>query len=122
MIPGMDFLFVTDTSLLTWHNLFHTVEGIVALATIALALVTASLAGATLVMATKTASLADSTRDEVAAFGRQIELDERTLGVLQEQVDVQRLASESTIRPVLVDVNRPLDPAEIGDGMAVRQH
>jgi hypothetical protein len=116
---------------LTTHNLLHTVEGWVAMATIAVALVTASLAAATFFMARKTAALAGSTRDEVKAIGQQIDLERESVEVLREQVEVQRadvevarLSSEATIRPVLVDMKRPLRPEEnpLQGGIAIEQH
>jgi hypothetical protein len=54
-----------DTSVLTWHNLFHTIEGIVAVATLALAAATVGLAFMTWRMAVKTRELAASTADEI---------------------------------------------------------
>jgi hypothetical protein len=109
----------------TWDNLFRTVEGLVAVGTIALAVVTGLLAGATLWVARKTASLAGSTRDEVAAVADQVELSRQTVEAMRDQVEVARsevelakVSVEAPIRPVLVDVRRPMDPDEVEGGTA----
>jgi hypothetical protein len=60
---------------LTWHNLFNTIEGIVAVATFTLAAVTVVLAWRTSVMASKTADLAEFTKEDVALARTAVEAD-----------------------------------------------
>jgi hypothetical protein len=128
-VMSMIFQATPDTSMLTWHNLFHTVEGIVAVATIALASVTALLVAATYWMARKTAVLAASTRQEVGAVAEQIGLQREQTAALRDQVNVSQAEVEvsqasvnATIRPVLVDLPRPLFPESVGGGLAEDYH
>jgi hypothetical protein len=120
---------LAEATRLTWHNLFSTVDGLVAIGTI-------GLAAATAILALKTASLAGSTREEAQAVGREIELSRQTLDAVRDQADaireqaetargeveVMRAGLETQIRPVLVDVRRPTDPAELAEagGQALR--
>jgi hypothetical protein len=73
---------LTAATPLTTHDFFESVEGIVALSTIALAVGTAGLAGATMIAAR-------AARDEVLA--------------VKEQVQVERGVVASTFRPLLVN-------------------
>jgi hypothetical protein len=95
----------------TVHNLFHTVEGLVAVGTIALAFVTGVLAAATLRMASQTKSLAKSTQSEVKTVGEEIELSRESLHAMRDQAESTRdqarfaqMALEATFRPILISV------------------
>jgi hypothetical protein len=89
---------------ISFHNLFETVEGLVAIGTIALALATAGLA-------LSTRRVARSTDKEVKAVGEQIELSrqateavERQAASTEAQVVVARASVEATFRPVLTNL------------------
>jgi hypothetical protein len=89
---------------LTWHSLLHTVEGLVALGTLALAggtLVVASVTGwtahRTRQLAVATMKVATSTEREVKAVVDQAE-------AAAQQVEVSREALLATYRPRLVNV------------------
>jgi hypothetical protein len=78
-----------DLTPVTWHSLW-TVEGLVALGTLALAFVTAFLAWRTSKMASKTATLATST--------------EQLAKLTEQDLALSRVAIEADVRPVLVAV------------------
>jgi hypothetical protein len=102
---------VHDVSHLTWHNLFHTIDGMVALATIALAVVTAALAVMTWWLAGQTRSLVKAAKEELKSVADEIEISRETMAEVREQTaasreqaTVARLSMESTFRPVIVNV------------------
>jgi hypothetical protein len=80
---------------LTTHNLFHTVEGWVAIGTIALALATGVLATAALVTARRTKRLAVETKGIAAETER---LTDETKGL----ADLQRRALQAAVKPTLM--------------------
>src|SRR6266550_5149539 len=85
-----------DLTPVTWHALW-TVEGLVALGTLALALVTTFLAWRTSKMASKTATLATSTEQLATST-------ERLAKLTEEDLALSRVAIEADVRPVLVAV------------------
>jgi hypothetical protein len=93
-----------DATPLTPHNFFETVEGIVAFATLLLALVTSGLAAATVVMAAKTKRLADSTAQEIDVSTRTLAAIQRQSASAEAQVGVGQRSLAATFRPVLVSI------------------
>jgi hypothetical protein len=93
-----------DTSPLTWHNLFHTVEGMVAFGTLLLAAVTSLLAAFTYRMASKTKTLADSTVQEIDLSQKTLEAIQRQSASAEAQVGVAQGSLAASFRPVLISV------------------
>jgi hypothetical protein len=112
----------TDRTAVSWHNLLHTIDGLVAVGTLSLAAVTAVLVMATFWMARRTATLARATNEEVTAVAEQIDLDRQSVEALRDQVAVARLSAQSAVRPVLVDVHRPLVPEAIRGALETPEH
>jgi hypothetical protein len=96
---------------LTWHSLFHTVEGVAAVATIGLAFGTVVLALATFLTAKRTRTLAVETGQLAVETTRVVELTEQELKAVmaqaqaaREEVEVSREALQASVRPCLVDM------------------
>jgi hypothetical protein len=108
---------------LTWHSLFHTVEGIAALATILLALGTIVLAAGTLLTSRRTRDLAKETTRLAGETNRLASLTEQEVAAVVRQaqaatdeVGVSRLALQTGIRPSLVDEIPTYVPPQRGEG------
>jgi hypothetical protein len=93
----------------TWHNLFHTVEGLVAVGTIALACVTGGLAIGTYVTARLTRRLAQSTENELGVLTTQVEIARQEVEAItaqaeaaRQEVEVSTQALQASHRPVVV--------------------
>lgn len=93
----------------TWHNLFHTVEGLVAVGTISLAVVTGLLAIATFVTARLTRRLARSTENELGVLTTQVEIARQEVEAVtsqaeaaRQEVEVSTQALQASHRPVIV--------------------
>jgi hypothetical protein len=81
-------------------------EGLVAIGTLALALVTAGLAISTHSLARKTAEEVDHSKRQVEAINEQAAIAQDALAASREQVEVSQRTLEAEMRPVLVDVTR----------------
>jgi hypothetical protein len=82
---------------LTWHNLFETVEGLVAVGTLALAAGTVILAWRTSLLARETKQLAGFAQVELSAV-----LDQTR--AMEQQVAIERASLEASFRPLLLTV------------------
>jgi hypothetical protein len=89
---------------LTWHKLFHTLEGIVAVAGISAAAATLLLAIFTSLLAWKTAALARSTAKEIDISTETLDAIKRQALSAEGQVGVSARALEATFRPLVVDI------------------
>lgn len=90
---------------LTWHDLFETVEGPVAVAGISAAVVTSFLAGFTWWLARKTAALAETTALEITVSQDAL-IAVKQAESAEHQASIAQRAMEATFRPVLVNVPR----------------
>jgi hypothetical protein len=93
-----------DTAPLTLHNLFGTVEGMVAVGTILLALGTGFLALKTRKLANETRVLAGSTAQEIELARQTAQDIQRQTKAIEGQAEVARDSLAATFRPVLVHV------------------
>jgi hypothetical protein len=91
-VPGIAF----ESMPVTWHSVFDTVEGLVAVGTIMLALGTLGVAVLTRSTAKATKKLADETKNLVAA----------TVGLAEasaQEVEISRHALQAEVKPLIVD-------------------
>jgi hypothetical protein len=99
---------------LTWHTLLHTTDGVVAVATIALVIVTASLAGGTFYMARRTASLAGLTKSS---------LDDARAAAKQGRLPMLTIATDAPLS-VIADNNGTRSTVfmrNVGSGIVIMQ-
>jgi hypothetical protein len=93
------------------------------------AIATGALAFVTYLLARSTRRLAGSAEREVKSFGEELSMSRQTLAAIREQteaakqeVDISRVASQATIRPVLVELPRALNPREVTGATAQQFH
>src|SRR6266496_3978966 len=89
---------------LTGHNLFQTVDGLVALGTLLLAAGTLTLAWTTRATARRTRDLAEQTRSLASSTEREVQAVVDQAEAARQEVEVSREALQATYRPRLVDV------------------
>jgi hypothetical protein len=89
---------------LTWHSLFQTVEGLVAVGTISLAVATAILALVTLKTARRTRDLAKETTRLAVLTEQEVKAVADQADAARQEVQLSRLSFQASIKPSLVDV------------------